>query len=134
MSDVSYRASAMLLLVACALVGHLFMLADAGGAPAEQHSAMSAATSGAGIPHTDPTGPFPHKEAPATVHAMAITCTAVLAASGVILGLNRALATPDGEVVANTGRSLSTWHHLRNLWPPPRADEFGVDSGALLLI
>ncbi len=134
MPDASYRASAMLLLMACALVGHMLMLADVGAAPAEQHSAMSTTAADAGMRHNEGADPFSHEGSPTTEHAMAVTCLAVLAVSGLVLGLYRGLVLRDSGPAPATRRSVLTWRRLRDLWPPPRAGHFLVDGGALLRI
>jgi hypothetical protein len=134
MPDASDRASAMLLLVACALVGHLLMLADIGMRPAEQHSGMRATAADAGLRSSDRADPSSHEGSATTEHAMATTCLAVLAAGGLILELHRGLALRESGPTPGSQRSVTTWRRLRDLWPPPRPDAFLVDGGALLLV
>lgn len=127
------RSRALLLLLAGALVLHLFTLSDMSPSQAGQHAGTAAAMAGSGGLHLDLEAASPESEPLTMGHAMAVACLAVLAAGGVLLGLQRALA--HREALTAGRPSASTWMvRVRDLWPPPRAESSRIDGGVLLLI
>jgi hypothetical protein len=124
----------LLLLLAGALLVHLFMLTDVGASQIEQHAETDASMAGVGGLHTDLEAASPDDQPQAMGHAMAVACVAVLAAGGSVLGLRRALAQRDALSTARISAAPSMVRRIRNLWPPPRAESSRVDGGVLLLI
>ncbi len=135
MTGMLDRASAVLLLMACVLVGHLFMFSGAQEPEARQHAGMKAVMLDLGGMHADADATPANGESQPPGHAMAVTCLAVLAAGVLIYGVHRVSILRDpGPAGAMRGGLSQTWRRRRDLWLPPRADTSRVDGGVLLLI